>query len=340
MAARRVLLVPVAFVAFALGHTSRELHCVGRVAHQFDSEVTAEGTLISVSAAPVVDGIHSKLCGPQADLDWPTCVGFNQDKSCAAAKEQHIPLRGGTNCEGCFLGVAADPFCTFNISHRDMEHVKVGLRGTRLLSTLVLADDDGAASPVRRGKKIWNSTLAEWRVPIAGRVFHFRISAPTEMSYEFSGRDRAHATAGVRLTYDLGDNSIEYIRGAGWRHHHDKPQLSVSPIREGDFNGQVNLTLEVKSELRVEIVDIMWFRTDLASSIPLRITSTGDSSSHLAQTCEDGCLDFKQTHEADVKLNFGKIYKHWGPKTDRHNHSSFHRCEKWHGMQPTALVVI
>jgi len=320
-----------------------EIQCIGRAAHKviytFQGEEVED---VSVQPAPAHDA-ECRHLGSGFGGDKHFCVGANADQTCMVAKKDDIPFPFGARCQGCFVSAESDLFYTLNMSKSHIESIGVGLRGTQLRSTLQIMDDKGK-TPSREGSKTFGDKGIEFPLKVAGKVLAtIRVSMPTEIYYKDLSREGWHTDAGINVNVDLGENSIEYTKGSGWKHHRDQARVTVTPVMEGDFDTQGNITVGLKSTLQIEVVDVMWFHVNVEPSSDLVLTSVGASaSSDMIHACTSGGLHFEQGHEADLHWSRFNRTQHYGPHVDGavDKPNLLHKCVDIHKKKPDSLLVV
>jgi hypothetical protein len=325
-----------------------ELHCVGSSAHVVAYAVSdvEEDTSISVVPAPERGAECRRELGAAGGVGHSRhfCVGANQDETCAAARNASLPLPGGISCQGCYVGAETDLYYALNVTRLRVENIGIGLRSTLLHSTLRLVADEGKPIGDKNGSLSLLQRPFEWALKVAGRVlFDLKISMPTELYYDFKGKEAGHADAGAQLLIDMGTNEVQYTRGKGWEHRRDKAKITLKPMVEGDYNAGAHLTMGLRSTLQVEIKNLLWFHVNVAPEVPLVLTSVGTSQGDLIHTCGVAGLNLDASHEADVhvKLHNHSFEKHWGPKVDAnyHNESAVSKCVDIHPPKPSVVLV-
>jgi len=238
-----------------------------------------------------------------------------------------------------------DLFYTVNISKFRVHNVGVGLRGTQLHSKVQIMDDKGTAPPPLNRSISFGEKPHEWQLKVLGHVVAtFRVSMPTVLYYEDAIRAKVDADVGASLDIDLGENSVEYIEGKGWEHHRDKAKIVVHPLAEGDDNIHGTVKFGLTSNVKVEVVDVMWFHLNMAPEVTTQIASVGDSAaSDLIHSCVQGGVNFDAGHEADIHLSIlnQTMNKHFGPSVDKHyqNPNVTYKCFDIHRRKPEIMVI-
>mmetsp|Transcript_30066 Transcript_30066/g.80082 ORF Transcript_30066/g.80082 Transcript_30066/m.80082 type:complete len:341 (-) Transcript_30066:133-1155(-) len=331
-----------ATAALAAATAAAEHHCVGRLAHEvLRSEV--EGDWVAVRPAPNKDHECTALGFPGLDGDRRLCVGVNHDETCRTAKNPIVPLPLHARCQGCFVGASTDVFYSLNITRLHVESIGIGFRGSTILSTLQVDDDEGRAGRPRKGSKNFGETPLEFHVKLGGLDLDIKVSMPTELTYDVEARESAHGDVGARIEVDMGDNYIEYTKGQGWSHKKDKMQFKVGPIHEGDYDSMANVTLGFKSSLRAEIGPLAWFHVNVANEVPIGVNSVGTSGADLLHSCLDMGLKLDVAHEAEVDFSIleHNFTQHWGPHADRHHDGAvLHKCKDLHPPVPEEMTVV
>jgi hypothetical protein len=321
-------LVAAFLVAPAHAHNGDETVCIGSRPHlvsydiEGDSLETVRNAAIAVRPAP--QELNAYCSGESPFGEKSFCVGANVDATCAKAARS-LRLREPFQCSDCFAGLATDFFYNLNISDFRLQTVEVGLKNSHLRAEAVVR----AALPVSeavRGNVSLIYQLASISFKVAGIIpVDIVISMPTVLEYALSFSGAVDTDAGVELDVNLGEHFLKWTKGQGFHRASTQPNLSLEPVLDVDVPAMAKLDLQLKMGLHVSIDEVLSYRMDLNSSMPVEV-GLEQSHSHI---CARGDVELPVDHEADLHFTLlGKNSEiaHWGPKELFRFQRDFQKC--------------
>eukprot|EP00929_Paragymnodinium_shiwhaense_P112770 TRINITY_DN81037_c0_g1_i1.p1 TRINITY_DN81037_c0_g1~~TRINITY_DN81037_c0_g1_i1.p1 ORF type:complete len:374 (+),score=75.09 TRINITY_DN81037_c0_g1_i1:85-1206(+) len=354
----RLFAVTASFVgSHALSQTGERMHCVGNRAHVLKYAVEGDesdgssmagirSAVISMDAAPHHDvhclpaSLNLSRSTPAGDKEF--CYGWNQDSTCAAAKEA-IPLQTGglpLDCKDCFVSAHADVYYKLNYSWDHLTSVEVGVKDLHLRGSVALHSHLDGSTTLAKGTKVLSDNSTSYTVidelvgcPVCVKA-KIQLAVPTTLDYEVDLKAQADITAGAELDIHLGDRWVKWDDVVGWTRAVPSREVSAKPLFNiGKVHAEADASVELKTALQINVDDIIWYHVDLTPSLKLKATSDGALwPFHGQQFCLKGDADLKIGHEADLHWNLLTFHenKHWGPVQDYDwsRPGAIHMCKK------------
>jgi len=320
-------LVGVPMVAALQGE---EIHCIGNHAHLVTYDVTGD-SLATLSDASIAvrpsPEANAQCTDDPSHGDKPICVGANIDETCSTSVAD-VPINNVLDCQNCFAGAATDLYYTLNISAFRLRGVEVGLRGNHLRGAVEIHGQDQASGPIAQGAIdiVDASKVAKIHFTVAKFVpVDITIGMPTSLEYNIGWDGELDAVAGADIDIDLGDHFFTWSDAGGFVYHNTSTAINATPVLNWNSGAaDVNVGLDLKSSLQIDIDHVMWYHFNMKPSIPTKV-GLSHQAGQQDMLCGVTDVDFDINHEADVHFTlFGKrdqIY-HFGPEELYHYHKA------------------
>ncbi len=235
------------------------------------------------------------------------CFGVNSNSDCSAASRP-IPLYHNNyvdlSCSNCFVGAKATVFLDFKISWFKLRHIGTGMRDISINGAFVLdlAAQASASGSIDKTYRIVDQGLVVqfWIGPIPITIWYeipLRLVASAMMNIQ------AHATAGAKATWSLGNAYVEWDESYGWRVAKPAPAFHWEPVLSGEASFNAEASLAIIPSVIVHVMRIAQAGVRLEPS--LLLTAEGDTQKK--QLCADLSYKVVADISAAVSMNLPLI---------------------------------
>ena len=245
------------------------------------------------------------------------CFGVNANTECTAAKNS-IPLYQNKfleiSCSNCFVGTKATVFVDFRISWFKLRHIGAGFRDISVNGAFVLdlnAHASASASHDRTYRLVDQGLLVQFWIAFVPITIWYEI--PVQIVATAMIDAQAHATAGVKASWRIGDAYVDWDESYGWRNGRPNPTFSWEPVLTGDASFKAEASLSIIPSVIVHVMRIIQTGVRLAPTVTLDVA--GDTNTK--QICADLSYKVSADLSASVTLNLPliKVFeKTFGPK--------------------------
>jgi len=188
------------------------------------------------------------------------CFGANANADCTAAKYP-IPIYKNKfvelQCSNCFVGAKATVFMDFRISWFKLRHIGTGMRDISVNGAFVLdlTAQASASGTLDRTYRIVDSALIVqfWIGPVPITIWY---EIPLRLLATASMNIRAHAEAGVKATWSLGNAYVEWDENSGWKVAKPEPSFKWEPVLSGEASLEAEASLSLAPSFIIHIMRI------------------------------------------------------------------------------------
>jgi len=224
------------------------------------------------------------------------CLGVNTQGSCDVATRA-LPIYQNKfitlTCSNCFVGAKATVFIDLRISAFKLRHIGAGLRDISVNAAFVL---DLLAQASASG-----SIDKTYRIVDGGLIIQFWIGpVPVTIWYEIPLQLlanamitlKAHAMAGAKAIWSLGNAYVEWDESTGWKTAKPTPSFHWEPVLSGEANMDAEASLSIIPSFIVHVCRIIQAGVRLVPTMMMK--AHGDTNK------KEICLDLSYKLIADI----------------------------------------
>jgi hypothetical protein len=245
------------------------------------------------------------------------CFGVNSNADCTAASKP-IPIYENKyltlTCSNCFIGAKATVFIDVQISWFKVRKVATGFRDINVNAALILdlaAQANWAAGYDKTYKLVDGGVIIQfWIGPIPVSITY---DIPLQILANAKVDLQAHATAGAKANWKIGDAYISWDEKDGWHIVKPTPVFTWQPVLEGDASFKAEAGLSIIPSFVLNILRVIQASVKLTPS--LMFQAEGDVKEK--KLCAD--LQYQVSSEARAEMHINipfiriRIDKVFGP---------------------------
>ncbi len=250
------------------------------------------------------------------DYSKTVCLGVNTNAECDAANRA-LPLYQNkyvtVSCSNCFVGAKATVFLDFSISWFKLRHVGAGLKDININGAFVLdmAAEGSASGALDKTYRVVDQALiVQFFIGPVPVVIWYEV--PLRLVANAMVTARAHASAGAKANWKIGDAFVEWDEKTGWKVAKPQPVFNWEKVLEGEASFSAEASISIIPSIVLHAMKIV--------SATVRIEPTLMASAYGDTTKKELCADMSYkvlgdfTASIGLNMPIGKLLeKEFGP---------------------------
>eukprot|EP00824_Muranothrix_gubernata_P000883 TRINITY_DN1101_c0_g1_i1.p1 TRINITY_DN1101_c0_g1~~TRINITY_DN1101_c0_g1_i1.p1 ORF type:complete len:448 (+),score=79.49 TRINITY_DN1101_c0_g1_i1:2-1345(+) len=237
------------------------------------------------------------------------CLGYNTDADCDDASAS-IPLYKNKyfdiECSDCFVGAKVYAFMELSFHLFGTKKVAAGLKGMEINAALELDMDaryQWNAGVDKLFDVVKHATILQFSIgPLPINIW---FELPIHLKADANFHAAAHATAGAKAKYYIGDAYVEWKSGH-WHVHKPQPKFTWNPVLKGDASFHGDAELSIIPEFKMHIDNVL----SSAITIDPRLYLNIDGDLHKKQMCADLKYSVLAQFYAELEMNIPWTWIH------------------------------